>query len=163
MCEGVEYRVNGMYQNGYYTAADTEWMSAEQLAKVLSADLVTTRTIHAFDIIERRDVVLNNVTHVHIQKRERWRMPKLFKVEINHVYYALAESKDEAEGYWRDACTDVMYDIADAEEVGEREFPEWGGKDLVYGGDEDTTLDEARVMVGLPTVEETKRVKYGIK
>lgn len=81
-------------------------------------------------------------------------MPKLYKVEVNHVYYALAESKGEAEGYWKDACMDVMYDIADAVEVREKEFPEWEGSDLVYGGEEDTTLDEARAMMGLPTVRE---------
>jgi hypothetical protein len=71
MCEGVEYRVNGMYQAGYYTAADTEWMPAEQLAKVLSADLVTTRTIHPSELLERSTIVLNNVTHVIIQKRDK--------------------------------------------------------------------------------------------
>lgn len=81
-------------------------------------------------------------------------MPKLYKVEVHHVYYALAESKGEAEGYWKDACMDVMYDIADAVEVGEKEFPEWGGSNLVYGGEEDTTLDEARAMMGLRSVEE---------
>lgn len=65
--EEFEYRVNGMEQAGYHVAADTEWMSAEALAKVLTADLVTTRVIDPWEL-QRSTVVLNDVTHVNIQR-----------------------------------------------------------------------------------------------
>ena len=83
--------------------------------------------------------------------------PKLYEVHVEFTFYALADSRRDAESYVGDAFNDEdCAEIADASEVTARSVSEWPGDSLVYGAEKDTTLDAALVAQGLPSVAELK-------
>ena len=72
---------------------------------------------------------------------------------MEFTFFALAESRREAESYADDAFRDEdNAEIAYASEVSAQSHIEWPGDSLVYGAEKDTTLDEALVAQCLPTV-----------
>jgi hypothetical protein len=82
---------------------------------------------------------------------------KLYEVQVEFTYYALAPSSSDAEWMSRNAFDDEDYAaISDAREVTANTVPEWTGDCLVYGSDKDTTLDQALAAHGLPAVSELK-------
>lgn len=86
-------------------------------------------------------------------------MPKkLYEVRVEFTYYALADDARDAEWLSDDAFRDEDHTaIADATEITKANgYIEWPGNSLVYGADQDTTLDEALASIGLPSVVEMK-------
>jgi hypothetical protein len=82
---------------------------------------------------------------------------KLYEVHVEFTYYAVADDARDAEWMAKDAFNDEDYAaISDAREVTTKTVPEWSGDCLVYGPDEDTTLDQALCATGLPNVASLK-------
>jgi hypothetical protein len=87
---------------------------------------------------------------------------KLYEVTVEFTYYALANSERDAESFADAAFQDEDHTaIAEATEITQAdEYLCWPGDSLVYGIDRDTTLDQALASIGLPSVEEMKRIWY---
>lgn len=82
---------------------------------------------------------------------------KLYRVTVEFTYYAVADTSIDAESHASDAFHDEDWmSIASAQQVSQRELPDWDGDALVYGPDKDTTLDEALAAQGLPSVAELR-------
>jgi len=83
---------------------------------------------------------------------------KLYEVTVEFTYYALTDSAREAESFADDAFRDECWDdVASAREVtAAAQHLEWHGDTLVYGPDEDTTLDQALAGMCLPSVADLK-------
>lgn len=83
---------------------------------------------------------------------------KLYEVHVEFTYYAMSESRMGAESLCSNAFSEEDWgSIADAHEVTSADqHLEWTGDCLVYGADDDTTLDSALASMGLPSAAEIK-------
>ena len=83
---------------------------------------------------------------------------KLYEVHVEFTYYAMSESRMGAESLCSEAFRDEDWGgIANAHEVtSQHQHLEWTGDCLVYGANEDTTLDSALAAMGLPSAADIK-------
>jgi hypothetical protein len=83
---------------------------------------------------------------------------KLYEVHVEFTYYAMSESRMGAESLCSQAFRDEDWArIADAHEVtSKHQHLQWTGDCLVYGANEDTTLDSALAALGLPSAADIK-------
>jgi hypothetical protein len=91
-------------------------------------------------------------------ERKETMTKKLYEVHVEFTYYALADDARDAEWLSDDAFRDEDHTaIADATEITKANgLISWPGNSLVYGAEDDTTLDEALAAIGLPSVEAMK-------
>jgi hypothetical protein len=81
----------------------------------------------------------------------------VYEVRVEFVYYAVANSEDEAGALAKEASSNEI-DYADihAVKVTEHQPLCWPGNCLLYGTTDDLTLDRALLEAGLPTAAEIK-------
>ncbi len=64
----MEYRVVGLILGGFEVSADTEWMSANRIIKLLNNDLITQYPAQ-YSALDTGKVILNEVCSAKIEKR----------------------------------------------------------------------------------------------
>jgi hypothetical protein len=90
-------------------------------------------------------------------------MKKLYEVNVEFTYYALAESEMGALSYCSDALSDESsFDVADAMEITDaNHILCWPSNYLIYGaGSKDVTLGQALNDLGLPSVGEIRKLVF---